>query len=112
MNTQHTSRSPSRKNTDKKRLSPNRRRGAVENDEYADFARRIVRAYSRRVAAGDIEALVSMVTLAQDVDAAIQIAVVGLRDFGYSWTDIANRLGITRQAARQRWNNAAENATD
>jgi hypothetical protein len=45
-----------------------------------------------------------MVALAQDVENAIQTAVIGLRDFGYSWTEIANRLGIGRQAARQRWN--------
>ncbi len=112
MTTHDTGHSPSPKNTDKPRLSRNQRRDAVENDEYAAFTRRVVRAYSRRIVAGDIEALASMVTLAQDVDAAIQSAVIGLRDFGYSWTDIANRLGITRQAARQRWNNAPENATD
>jgi hypothetical protein len=64
---------------------------------------RVVRAYSRRVAAGDIEALASMVTPAQDVEHAVQAAVIGLRAFGYSWTEVANRLGISRQAARQRW---------
>jgi hypothetical protein len=34
------------KNTDKARLSRNRRRDVVENDEYAAFARRILRAYA------------------------------------------------------------------
>ena len=92
------------KNTDNRRLSRNRRRDVVENDEYAAFTRRVIRAYSRRVAAGDIEALASMVTLAADVEQAIQAAVIGLRAFGYSWTEIATRLGISRQAARQRWN--------
>ncbi len=62
----------------------------------------------RRVAAGDIEALASMVTLAHDVETAIQAAVIGLRAFGYSWTEIATRLGISRQAARQRWNAASD----
>lgn len=75
----------------------------VENDQYAAFARRIVRAYARRVAAGDIEALAPMLTFAADLDAAIQDAVIGLRAFGYSWTEIATRLGVSRQAARQRW---------
>ncbi len=28
---------------------------------------------------------------------------VRLRGIGYSWADIALRLGITRQAAQQRW---------
>jgi hypothetical protein len=91
------------KNTDEARLSRNRRRDVIENDEYAAFARRIVRAYARRVGAGDVEALASMVSLAADLDTAIQDAVVGLRSFGYSWTEIGHRLGISRQAARQRW---------
>jgi hypothetical protein len=91
------------KNTVNARLTPNRRRDVVENDEYAAFARRIVRAYARRVADGDIEALTDMTTLAADIEAAIRVAVIGLRNFGYSWADIALRLGVTRQAAQQRW---------
>jgi hypothetical protein len=31
-------------------LTPNRRRRSVENDEYASFTRRVIRAYARRVA--------------------------------------------------------------
>jgi hypothetical protein len=75
----------------------------VENDKYAAFARRIMRAYARRVADGDIEALADMLTLAAEVDNAIGQAVVGLHEFGYSWADIGARLGITRQAAQKRW---------
>jgi hypothetical protein len=89
--------------TVKRPLTSKRRRDVVENDEYAAFARRIVRAYARRVATGDIEALADMTTLAADVEAAIRVAVIGLRNFGYSWADIALRLGVTRQAAQQRW---------
>ena len=91
------------KNTDKARLSRNRRRDVIENDEYAAFARRIVRAYARRVGSGDVEALAAMVSLAAELDAAIHHAVTELHGFGYSWTEIGERLGITRQAARQRW---------
>ena len=80
-----------------------RRRDVVENDEYAAFARRIIRAYARRVGTGDVEALADMVGLSTDLDAAIGQAVTGLRAFGYSWTEIGDRLGITRQAAQQRW---------
>ena len=105
-----TGRRAGSKNTDNRRLSANRRREVDENDEYAAFTRRIVRAYSRRVAAGDIEALAAMVTLAHDFETAIQAAVIGLREFGYSWTEIANRLGISRQAARQRWNTTETSA--
>jgi hypothetical protein len=80
-----------------------RRRDAVENDEYAAFTRRIIRAYARRVASGDVEALTDMVTLSSVLDDAIGQAVTDLRKHGYSWADIAARLGITRQAAQQRW---------
>jgi hypothetical protein len=44
-----------------------------------------------------------MTGLSADIDAAIGQAVIGLRSFGYSWADIGIRLGITRQAAQQRW---------
>jgi hypothetical protein len=80
-----------------------RRRDVVENDEYAAFVRRIVRAYARRVASGDVEALTDMVSLSVLLDEAIGDAVTGLRAHGYSWAEIAQRLGITRQAAQQRW---------
>lgn len=85
------------------RLTPKPARPVVENDEYAAFTRRILRAYARRVATGDIEALTHMTGLADDVEAAIRTAVIALRDFGYSWADIGHRLGVTRQAAQQRW---------
>jgi hypothetical protein len=84
-----------------------RRRPVVENDEYAAFTRRIIRAYARRVAAGDVEALTDMVALSIELDRAIGRAVIGLRTYGYSWAEIALRLGITRQAAQQRWGGAA-----
>jgi predicted transcriptional regulator len=29
--------------------------------------------------------------------------VIGLRRAGYSWAEIAARLGVTRQAAQQHW---------
>ena len=88
----------------KKPLTPKRPKRAVENDEYAAFLRRVIDAYSRRVAAGDIEALTGMADLACHLADATRKAITGLRDdHGYSWADIAARLGITRQAAQQRW---------
>ncbi len=75
----------------------------VENDEYAAFLRRVIHAYSRRVAAGDIEAITTMAATADAMDGAIRDAITGLRHVGYSWADIALRLGVTRQAAQQRW---------
>ena len=86
-----------------KPLTSKRRRRVVENDEYAAFLRRVIAAYSRRVAAGDIDAITAMATLADELDAAIRHAITGLRHRGYSWAEIGTRLGITRQAAQQRW---------
>jgi hypothetical protein len=84
-------------------LTSNRAVRVRENEEYAAFARRVLRAYARRVATGDVEALTLMTDLAEEIDSAISQAVTGLRGFGYSWAEIGSRLGITRQAAQQRW---------
>ena len=94
---------PDSPDTVKATLTPNRRTRLVENDEYAAFARRVLRAYARRVADGDVEALTLMLGLSAEIDTAITQAVTGLRGFGYSWAEIGSRLGITRQAAQQRW---------
>ncbi len=96
----------------KKPLTPKRPYRVVENDEYAAFLRRVIRAYSRRVAAGDIEAITAMAALAGDLEDATRQAITGLRASGYSWADIAMRLGITRQGAQQRWGEILEPATD
>jgi hypothetical protein len=90
-------------------LTAKRRRTVVENDEYAAFLRRVLRAYSRRVASGDIEAITEMAAIAAEMDTAIRDAITGLRARGYSWADIAARLGITRQGAQQRWGSPASN---
>jgi hypothetical protein len=95
--------SPAGQNTVNRPLTPNRARYAVENGEYAAFARRVLRAYARRVADGDVESLAHMIGLSAEIDTAIAQAVTGLRQFGYSWAEIGSRLGITRQAAQQRW---------
>jgi hypothetical protein len=92
-------------------LTPKRRSRIVENDEYAAFIRRVIAAYSRRVADGDIEAIGTMARLADDFDTAIRQAITGLRAYGYSWADVALRLGITRQGAQQRWGDDTRTTT-
>ena len=96
------------KNTVKPGLTPRRaKRGkrVVENDQFDAFARRILRAYARRVASGDVEALRSLAALASEVDAVTRLAVAGLknRPYSYSWSEIADRLGTSRQAAQMRY---------
>ena len=96
--TNQASRPARRKNTVNTRLTAKTARQAVENDEYAAFTRRVLRAYGRRIATGDIEALTLITNLGTDVENTIRDAVTGLRDHGYSWAEIGSRLGITRQA--------------
>lgn len=82
--------------------------GGAENSEYAAFVARCVRAAGRRVAAGDIDGLAELVQLRAEMDEAITTAVRGLRAEPHcqSWAAIARVLGITRQAAMQRWPDA------
>ena len=77
----------------------------VENPEFAAFATRILRAAARRVGDGDVEGLAGLVALRSEVDAAIAAAIDGLRSptWSYSWAQIAQVLGTTRQAAQQRY---------
>jgi hypothetical protein len=90
------------------RLTRKKTRRVVDTFDYAAFTRRIVRAYGRRIAAGDIEALPGLALLSRELDEAILAAVKGLREFGYPWSEIATRLGITRQAAQQRFGHPSE----
>ncbi len=95
---------PDRASTVNRELTPNRRiRRVVENDDYAAFTRRVIAAQGRRIATGDVEALPALLALSEELDRAIDTAVAGLRACGYSWTEIASRIGVTRQAAQQRW---------
>ena len=52
-----------------------------------------------------------MLGLAGEIDTAIAEAVKGLRGCGYSWAEIGTRLGITRQAAQQRWEHRPDTLT-
>jgi 1,6-anhydro-N-acetylmuramate kinase len=89
---------------DKAPLTPAPRRREVENAEFAAFVRRIVRAYARRIAAGDLDALADLAQLRAELDGHLVDAVAGLRhDHAYSWQDIADALGVRRQAVQQRW---------
>jgi hypothetical protein len=96
--------------TVKRALTPNRRtqsRRYTENTDYAAFVTRILRAHGKRVADGDVAALSELVALSTELDAAITTGITGLRAHGHSWADIAIGLGVTRQAAQQRWGKTA-----
>lgn len=96
--------------TDTPNIPTQRAKRAVESTEFDAFARRILRAYGRRVAAGDVEALTSLAQLSTDLDAVTRQAVAGLRQASppYSWAEIAARLGVSRQAAQMRYGQSAD----
>ena len=81
-----------------------RRRGPVETPEYGQMVRRMLRAYGRRVGNADDVDLAELVKLRDEVDAVIASAVIMQREtWDRSWADIGRALGITRQAAQQRY---------
>ena len=81
-------------------LTPQRR---VENDEYAAMLVRMIRALGLRVAEGDPYDLGEAVAIERELRDALWGGVLGLRRRGYSWQDIGDGAGISRQAAQQRW---------
>jgi hypothetical protein len=74
-----------------------------EADKFGAFARRILRAYGRRVADRDIEGLTGLVALRDEVDAEIRKSTQALQEQGYSWAEIGRVLGISKQACQQRF---------
>jgi hypothetical protein len=74
-----------------------------DHGEYFGFARRAIRAMARRVSDSDPDDLALMLELRDELDKGIARAVRAQRDLGFSWADIAAPLGMTRQAAQQRW---------
>ena len=79
-----------------------------ETREYGGMVRRMIKAYGARVAGGDIEALRGLVDLRGELDTQIQTAVEALRTETdehppYSWTQIGEVLGMSKQGAFQRF---------
>jgi hypothetical protein len=85
--------------------APKRRRREVENDQFAGFVKRILRAYGRRVGA-DLDALGTLKAMRDELDQAIEDGVARLRndpDQPASWQEIGDQLGIRRQSAQERY---------
>lgn len=81
---------------------------ASDHSQFVAFSKRILKALSRRMADADPYDLAELVELRNTVDAAIGAAVRGQRAAGFSWAQIAAPLGMTRQAAQQRWGKLTE----
>lgn len=74
-----------------------------EAPDMAAFLRRTMRAMVRRAADGDQEVLAALVETRAQLDEALRDAARALHDRGHSWAFIGNELGMTRQAAFQRF---------
>lgn len=83
--------------------SKRRSRSFYEAPEMEAFMRRMARALARRAAEGDLEALAAIVAARADLADALEVGARGAHEHGYSWTEIGREIGITRQAARQRF---------
>lgn len=75
----------------------------VETTEYLSMIRRCLVAASRRVADADAVDLADFAIVCRATDDLLALAVAGQRRNGSSWSDIGDALGITRQAAQQRF---------
>ena len=77
----------------------------------ASMVARVSRAMTIRAAEGDVDARLALTTMREAVDVATVLAARGLHDFGMSWTDIGNELGISRQAALKRFGRPVDDGT-
>jgi hypothetical protein len=83
-----------------------RTRRYKDNGEYARMMRRLLRAYGERMVLEDPGELRALMELHSDVDAAIDRAARAFytgNGGDFSWGEIGRQLGISRQAAQQRW---------
>lgn len=72
--------------------------------EFSAMLSRMVTSYAKRLADSDPSDLADAVQLQAQLDQAIGAAVAQLRaTHGFSWAEIARELGVTRQAAQQRY---------
>ena len=80
---------------------PSKRRSDI--GAYVAFTRRIMAALEARSGLSDQMCLGALAELSRDMDRVIVRVARELHSQGYSWGDIGRGLGITRQAARQRF---------
>jgi hypothetical protein len=82
---------------------------AAETADYVGMMRRCVKALGRRAADGDLDALAAMTELRDLLGEVQGEAARDARDaHGFSWTEIADALGTSRQNARQRFSRAPD----
>lgn len=84
-------------------LSDVHRKRRHEAPAIGGMIRRNLMALARRAGEGDMEALEQLAELDQLMTGMLGAGVAGYRNKGYSWAQVAAVLGVTRQAAQQRF---------
>jgi hypothetical protein len=64
---------------------------------------RVLAAYADSADDGDIGALGELAELHAELDHLIEVRVKAMIALGYSWRQIGEALGVTKQRAHQRW---------
>ena len=77
--------------------------GKNETSEWLKMLSRMIRAAGQRVADADEPELAQLVTLRDQFDQAMKIAIQGQNSQGRSWSHIGEVLGVSRQGAYQRY---------
>lgn len=87
------------------RQASNEARRGRETVDMERFVRRVLRSITRRAVEGDMEAVEALSRLEVGVRAELRLSVAALRaePWSYSWTDVAEALGVSKQAAQQRF---------
>lgn len=93
-------------------LTRKRAKRDVSTEDYAAFAARMLRAYGRRVADGDIMDLQDLFEFREAVEEVVTAAVIDMKANGsYSWAEIGKAAGMTRQAAQQKYGRSSSVTT-
>lgn len=81
-----------------------RTRETTETQDYVAMLSRMIRGLGKRVAAGDPADLAAAVQLQAQLDAVIRDSVAVMRETsGFSWQQLADELGTTKQGAQQKY---------
>lgn len=75
--------------------------GTGDHAEWFGMVRRMLKSAGKRVAASDPDDLAELVVLREHLDQAIHAGVEGQRAAGFSWGDIAQGLGVSKQYAQR-----------
>lgn len=88
-------------------MTKDTKRSRYEAPDVGAMVGRMLRALARRAAEGDPEAIEQLVQLGPILSEQTAAAGAGLHAFGYSWTEVGDAMGVSRQAARQRCSGTA-----